>query len=176
MLDYPDYNSIGVSFTDVLKIEKFSNLSQFDLLYPKHDSEVAPYLFHAGCDIDKAPFVQACRHRNFQGESVIGYRYLYPERRDREWVKSGRCSLSSRITFQEDMELRSDMIKMSRQGFKWPNFKPGTDDKLSKQDKASFANDLQTMTSLKEIQERVRGPLHPEEDMLNVGENLAFCS
>lgn len=155
----------AVSAVDIIKLPEFTGLSTIDLINPKNDSKIAPYAFQVGCYVDVPPQVQACKHRTFGGKVVLDYRYVYPERKDRAWVESSGCSLRSRIDSQEDTELRSDMIKMSQQGFNWPKFKQ---EELLKYEVCEDLEDShQMMKTLQDIQIQIRGHLEVDEDMFN---------
>jgi len=160
----------AVSAVDILKIPEFSHMSVFDLIDPKNDSKVAPYLYPVGCNVDVTPTIQACKHRTFDGDIVLNYRYVYPERKDREWTKNAGCSLRSRIDAQDDTELRSDMFKMSREGFNWPKFKI-KDELLKGEICEDLSESLSLMKALQDVQIQIRGPLGIDEDMFNVIDN-----
>lgn len=170
----------SISFQDVLSLVPFQGMSQSDLLSRKMDSEVAPYLYKMGINIDTQFLVQACLHRNLAGEKVLGYRYCGMERTDKEWIDSKFGSMGARINSQKDKELSSDMIRMSRQGFNYEQFKKmalmaATPEELRQARERreplipveTYEDDLATMKSLQVFQIAARGPLHPEEDMIN---------
>lgn len=155
----------AVSAVDIVKLPEFSGLSRIDLIHPKNDSKIALYAFQVGCNVDVPPKVQACKHRTFEGKVVVDYRYVYPERTDNAWIASPECSLRQRIDSQEDTELRSDMVKMSQQGFNWPKFKQ---EDLLKHEVCEDPEDmLKMMKTLQDIQIQIRGPLGVDEDMFN---------
>ena len=160
----------AVSAVDIVKLPEFIGLSTIDLIHPKNDSKIAPYAFQVGCNVDVPPKVQACKHRTFGGKVVVDYRYVYPERTDNEWITSSGCSLRQRIDSQEDTELRSDMVKMSQQGFNWPKFKQ--EDLLKHEVCEDVEDTLKMMKTLQDIQIQIRGPLGVDEDMFNPVNNV----
>lgn len=169
-----------VSFSDVLSLAAFKGCNHFDLLPRKMDSEVAPYLFKMGINIDTQVLVQACRHRTLEGKEHLGYTYVGMERTDKQWLDSRFSTMSARIASQTDKELASDMIKASRQGFNYEQFKKmallaATPEelRLARERREplvpldSYEKDLAAIKALQSVQEAVRGPLHPDEDMIN---------
>ena len=169
-----------VSFYDVLSIPAFHGMSHFDLLPRKMDSEVLPYLFKMGINIDTQVLVQPCRHRTLEGKEALGYTYVGMERTDKQWLDSKFSTMSARIASQKDKELASDMLKSSREGVDYSSFvkmalMAATSDELkqAKERRESivpldtYDDDLSIMKSLKLVQESARGYLHPDEDMIN---------
>lgn len=169
-----------VSFFDVTSLPAFQGMSHFDLLPRKMDSEVMPYLFKMGINIDTQVLVQPCRHRTFEGKEVLGYAYVGMERTDKQWLDSRFSTMSARIASQKDKELASDMLKASKEGVDYSSFvkmalMAATSDelKLAKERREplipvdTYEDDLATMKSLKLVQEAARGLLHPDEDMIN---------
>jgi hypothetical protein len=172
-----------VSFSDVLHLHPFKGMNQFDLLPPKMDSNTFPYLFKMGVDIDKPVHVQGCLHRNLEGYQVMGYSYIGLERQDKPWLNSRHSSLQARIAAQKDTELRADMINASREGLDWAAFKKmavmsaGKDGTTSHtgplEPEETYEEDIATMTTLRSLQITIRGPLHPDEDMINPPQGIA---
>ena len=175
----------SISFTDVLQLEPFVAMNQFDLLPRKKDSDVMPYLFRMGCNIDTQVLVQACRHNTSMGKSVMGYRYCAMERTDKEWLDSKFGSMSARIFSQKDKELASDMVKASKEGQDWSGFKrmalmAATPEELAQARERripespveTYEDDLNYMRLLQKIQIEARGYLHPDEDMINPPEGV----
>lgn len=170
----------SISFQDVLSLEAFQGLSQFDLLPRKMDSDIAPYLYKMGANIDTQVLVQACKHRGVDGQERMGYRYCAMERTDKQWLDSKFGSMSARIASQKDKELSSDMIRMSVQGMDYNAFKKmalmaatpeelrmAREKRVPEPPVESYEDDLATMKALQTIQIAARGPLHPDEDMIN---------
>jgi len=171
-----------ISFHDVLSLHPFNKMNQFDLLPTKMDTDTFPYLFKMGMDIDKPVHVQGCLHRNHEGSPVMGYSYIGLERQDKPWLNCRFSTLEARIAAQKDTELRADMINASREGLDWAAFKKmavmsaGKDGTTSHTGptvpEESYEEDIATMTTLRSLQIAIRGPLHPDEDMINVPQGV----
>ena len=169
-----------ISFYDVLSLDEFSGLTQFDLLKRSMDYKVAPYLFKMGADVDQTILVQACRHRTLDGEDKLGYTYVAMERTDKNWLDSPFSTMAARVHSQTDKELSSDMLKMSKEGMDFSRFKQMALAAATKAELAlarerreefipveTYGDDLSEISALQTILAHVRGGLHPDEDMVN---------
>lgn len=170
---------VACSFEDVLELGQFSSLSMFDLLQSNMDKVVAPYLYDTiGAETSAQAVVQACRHRRLSGEVVVGYRYVYPARRDKTWLNSSRSTIKQHIAAQKDPYLAGDMERMSKEGMpysKWLEMcakactlasagevkkqKSNVNDVVE-----TYEADHSVIQALKEIQRNVRGYLLPDEE------------
>lgn len=177
-----DYGSAiaTCSFVDVLSLPEFEGMDQFDLLPLKMDKVVGEFLRDTiGADVDKQCVVQACRHRTLAGEEVIGYRYVYPARKDRLWTRSKRAPLQHRIAAVGDPHLQADMVVMSKEGFPeavWLEMCAKAAAAASPKERANrkyvspseivetYKDDSETLKALKHIQKEVRGYLLPDEE------------
>jgi len=173
---------VAYSFRDVLRIPEFKGLNQFDLLDPKMDGKVQPYLFSLGGDTNRTTSIQACKHRSTETkQALVGYRYACHERMDKAWTDTRQCSMSARIHSQVDKELASDMIKMCQEGVNWESFEKyaiAVETKKAKgklviedvEAEEDYYSDLEEMAILRDIQMSIRGSLSADEDMFYVGE------
>lgn len=164
------------SFLDILKIKEISAIaeSQFDLLQPKMDNIVAPYIFKLGGFVDNGLKIQACVHRTIDLKIVTGYRYVCTERYDKEWKANRNFSMSARINSQTDNELASDMVRSSAEGMGESGFRAmcmasfkaeGTTRSVKKDESETWEEDRSTIAALQDIQKGIRGFLHPDEDV-----------
>jgi hypothetical protein len=167
-----------VSFSDVVTIPEFESVSQFDLLQPKYDSRVSPYLFKLGIDIGKRVHVQACRHRNLQHNVVLGYRYVGFERTDRDWLKCKHSSIQALIESQTDLSLATDLYMMSAEGLDWETFakaalaeanQRGYVKVVEMEPEDDYEPTLSLISSLQQIQKSIRGGIAADENMTNPG-------
>ena len=111
---------VGYSFRDVLRHPEFAGMNQAMLLHPCNDDKIKSILFEVGADIKKPMSVQACLHRDSKNKvPEVGWRYVFYERRDREWLANRHSSLSVLIEGEPDLELRSDLIRMANSGFSY---------------------------------------------------------
>lgn len=170
---------LGVSFSDVRDLPEFKGLSEFDLLPREMDSKVLPLLYHHGADIDKPYLVQACKHRNLRRQIVVGYRYCFMERMDRDWLAGPRASMAARIESQSDPYLKTDMIRMSQEGMSPNQYRAMVvsatgQEGTTKTVAESYENDMEdvqkVLASLSLIQEQVRGKLNYDEDFQQVSQ------
>jgi len=164
------------SFLDILKIPEISTIaeSQFDLLQPKMDNIVAPYIFKLGGFVDNGLKLQACVHRTIDLKIVTGYRYVCTERYDKEWKANRNFSMSARINSQTDNELANDMVRSSAEGMGESGFRAmcmasfkaeGTTRSVKKDESETWEEDRSTIAALQDIQKGIRGFLHPDEDV-----------
>lgn len=164
------------SFYDVLKIPEIAAIADnpFDLLQPKMDDIVAPYLFKLGAFVDHGLKIQACVHRTLDLKVVTGYRYVCTERYDNEWKANRNFSMSARINSQTDNELASDMVRSSAEGMGESGFRAmcmanykaeGTTRSMKKDESETWEEDRSTIAALQDIQKGIRGYLHPDEDV-----------
>lgn len=88
-----------VSFSDLrfLPIWNGNVPTEFDLLDKKWESFLTPILYALGVDTNTAYYVEANKHRNWNNEVVVGYRFVCEERKDREWVTSKYADLQTVI-------------------------------------------------------------------------------
>jgi len=167
---------VRFSFYDVIKIPEFSSYSMFDMLNPKMDNLISPFLWKLGADVDKGIRVQAVRHRTIDLKSIVGYSYVCLERSDKEWLANRNCSMSAFIHNQTDEELKSSLIRMSMEGSTEGKFiancmatygKEDSPANIRKETCDTMELDISTMLTLREKQKEVRGYLHPDEDMFD---------
>lgn len=165
-----------VSFHDVVKLQEFSHLRPIDLLHPKMDGDVFPFLFKLGGDIDKPVSVQACKHRDIDGNMQLGYCYVLYERVDADWLASGHASVEARIAACKDPHLAADLYVCSKQGIGESGFKAmcvnvmGKDGTTKKDINMMLDKDWKitqdTIRVLQDIQESIRGKLSDNENIL----------
>jgi hypothetical protein len=117
-----------ISFSSLLKIPSVKEkvVSEIGLLSRENDQWIKPILYELGLYVtmneDIPPEIQAGKHRNLDGEVVVGYFYVGFERRDSEWRDSKYCTMSAYIegaktaTGKRDTELISDLYNASREG------------------------------------------------------------
>jgi hypothetical protein len=134
-------------------------------------------LYHLGANIDKPYLVQACRHRNLRKQLVIGYRYCFMERTDREWLSNPRSTMAARIESQTDPYLKTDMIRMSAEGMSPNQYKmmveqatgqEGTTKVTTDSSEVDWEETRELLKTLSRIQERIRGKLNYDEDLQSI--------
>ena len=166
----------SVSFYDIVKLKEFCHLRPIDLLHPSMDNDVFPYLFKLGGDIDKPVSVQACKHKDVDGETHLGYRYVLYERTDKEWLASGHAQVEARIAACSDPHLAADLYICSKQGIGESGFKNmcsgvGGKDGTTKRDinlmlDKDWKLTQNTIRVLQAVQEEIRGVLSDNENIL----------
>jgi len=173
---------VAYSFRDVLRIPEFKGLNQFDLLQTNMDSKVQPYLFSLGADTNRTMSIQGCKHRSSESkQAIVGYRYAFHERMDKEWTSTRQCSLSARIHSQVDKDLAAEMVRMSQESVNWESFEKyaiAVETKKAKgklviedvEAEEDYYSDLEEMAILRDIQMSIRGSLSADEDMFYTGE------
>ena len=80
-----------------------------------NETELAKMLFTNGMDITRRYEIVHCTHRNLRNEVVEDYRVEGRERTDRAWRSSGAASLGAYMDSTNDLFLKEDLRKMSRQ-------------------------------------------------------------
>lgn len=89
--------------------------NQFELIQPVHDHWIKQTCFCMGAD-KRDMDIQACVHRRLNGEVVVGYRYIFREREDKEWLSKRASNIEAHIAAQSDSALKGDMIQASSEG------------------------------------------------------------
>lgn len=108
-----------ISFVDLLGVieEEFGEkLREVDLLVPKVLQRFYPLLNTLGLDTRKDLYIQACKHRRWNGDIVVNYTVTGFERNDDEWLNSGMGSLSARIERNNDPYLKAELYQLSKEG------------------------------------------------------------
>jgi hypothetical protein len=169
---------VAFSITDIMTFPEFAGMTRFDVLQPKNDEVIGKLLWELGANVDKGVFVQACKHRKFSGEMVTDYRYAYMERTDREWVRSGKASVSMLIETQRDGSLARELSQLWQEGASEALWKiqcqgaakvkgKGTGVVVAApQTEKDEAEVVALIRALQEAQKGIRGPLHDGEDVL----------
>lgn len=171
---------IAISASDLLKLDLFSGMTEEQLISPVNDWHVRCCAYQVGADTSKDVCVQACLHRNLANEKVLGYRYVWPERKDKEWLSGKRCSIAARISAAEvrDPSLAFEMGRMNKEGFSSAQFqtmcrnaagKDGTTKMAKKEDvELSYGFVRKELARLSQRQIDIRGNLWEDENMLSV--------
>lgn len=113
------FRTIGikrVSYTDVIKIPRFKEMTQEQFISKETDEELRPFLHELGINLNREVEYQFNKHRNLDGEAVMDFSVTGYERTDIGWLNSKYASIEARINSQKDDELRSDMIRASQEG------------------------------------------------------------
>jgi len=107
-----------VSMSDILAIDEFKGLKEFDLLPVEMDNKVLPYLHMLGINKLLGYEVIADQHRNLQNKIVVGYSYIGEMRTCEEFKNSPFCSLEDRIimTGSKDISLTKELSKLAGGG------------------------------------------------------------
>lgn len=101
-------NFFFLSFSDLKLLD--------DWVDPQPDeTQMAKILFTNGMDITRRYEVVKCQHRNLRNEIVDDYRVEGRERTDAPWRRSGAASLGAYMDSTNDLFLKEDLRKMSRQ-------------------------------------------------------------
>lgn len=101
-----------------LKVSR--NISLADVLatgmYDGSDESRNIILYKLGVDVSKPIEEMLCTHRTLQNKVVECIMFLGFERLDREWIKSGWCSIEALYASTNDVEMMRDMVNMNKQG------------------------------------------------------------
>lgn len=100
---------------DLLETPWWEGMTMFDLLKKENDESVKKVVRHLGADVRDMD-IQACVHRRLSGEVVVGYRYIFREREDKEWLSKRASNIEAHIAAQPDSALKGDMIQASSEG------------------------------------------------------------
>ena len=170
---------VRVSTRDLKRVDKLAHLSEFELISPANQGLVEAFLFVMGIDVDRVVHIQACNHRDLSNKTGIGYSFVGHERTDKLWLSRTQSTLEARIEAARDPDLQGDMIYMSTEGIPWNKFREmcdkargqeGTTKNVAPMEPVEdFAESLQMMKLLRDIQIEIRGGINTiEEDMLFV--------
>ena len=168
------------SFVDVLSLPAFTGNDEKFLLNRNQDERVLDMFYNVGVDKNQPIVIQACKHRTNSGKVVVNYRYVFTERRDKEWMWNGKASLEARINNTKDMTLigelsvLADMYRQSRDNVLeiCQAMEAVANQKNRKQivPKTDFEEDMesviQKIKALQFLQESIRGSLTSDEDVL----------
>ena len=176
---------VHVSVLDVQQLPQFQGMSAFEIINKNNDEEISKLMSEIGGDKERGIYVQACQHRcNQQKQPVVNYRYVMYERKDREWIRGGKSSVSMLIETQKDGSLARDLAVLWQQGateklwlaqcygaakVRGKGVVTGNDDfPLIKKDRIDNTQEIiDTIRSLQHAQKNIRGEVHPYEDIFN---------
>lgn len=89
---------ISISVSDLQLISELSTLSEFDIVNPDNDEKVAKYLYAIGMDCYDYPYCFVPnRHRNLQGQDIVGFRAIGEIRCDVEYRNSYLAGITERL-------------------------------------------------------------------------------
>lgn len=163
------------SFKDVASSPQFKNIHPLDLLHPDNDVKVKELLFQYGADVSKPLCVQACLHRaNVDKKVEVGYRYVFWERSDEEWLNSKYSSIECRIVKGKHTLYQKELLFMTGIGTRLSTDGSGqvlsslrlNGYVLTKQEKKEYEEYVRDIKALQKVQEVVRGKLAANEDVL----------
>lgn len=176
---------VHVSVLDIQQLPQFKEMSVFEIINKKNDAEIGKLMSEIGGDTERGVHVQACQHRcNQSKQPVVNYRYVMYERKDREWIRGGKASVSMIIETQKDGSLARDLAVLWQQGateklwqlqcigsakIRGKGVVSGNDDfPLIKKDRLDNTEEIiDTIISLQHAQAGIRGEVHPYENIFN---------
>jgi len=151
--------SKSVGMRDILKIPAFASMNERDLLDPKYDKHVWPYLYELGVDTEYGVEIDVNDYRDLNDKIGIGYRYVGEIRCDAAFRKSPFCTATDRlvITSYHDRSLTQELAGIMSQGTM--TFDADGDDEafLEEHIETSFGENTQQISVLKQMLYNVRG-------------------
>lgn len=100
-----------ISSTDLLLIPELSHLRMIDVIDPKNDALIAPFLEKLGFDLEYPIEYMARQHRNLQGQVVIAYMIAGEIQCNKSFLSSAFATVEDRIIAAgyRDLGLAKDM-------------------------------------------------------------------
>jgi len=107
----------SLSFRDLLKIPALSGYKEIELVSPKMDHIVAPWVHVLGIDTNFPVEYMANIHRDMSGKVDAGYRVVGEVRTDDAYLNSGLCDQVERIIIagKFDMSLARELAELMNQ-------------------------------------------------------------
>lgn len=176
---------VHVSVLDIQQLPQFKEMSVFEIINKQNDNEISKLMSEIGGDTERGVYVQACQHRcNQSKQPVVNYRYVMYERKDREWIRGGKASVSMIIETQKDGSLARDLAVLWQQGATEKLWlaqcygaakvrgkgivKDNDDFPLIKKERLDNTQGvIDTIKDLQDTQRAIRGEFHAYEDVFN---------
>lgn len=104
-----------VSLRDLRSFPELSAYKEVELINPKMDAVIKPYLYMMGIDTDYAVEYTVNNHRDMNDKTGVGYRIVGEIRCDREFRHSPYCDLVDMLTVTgfHDPSLTKELSEMT---------------------------------------------------------------
>lgn len=171
---------ISISLSDLKLIPELKDMDEFEMIEIKNDELIAKYLYQLGMDCYDYPFVYIPnRHRNLQGQDVLGFRAVGEIRCDYEYRNSKIAGITERliISSYEDPSCTEEIAELSFKVRDWDEYLNDSDSLDWDESRAIFPEDQyepdyveqeQNIESMKKILESIRGCCYNEAGALKM--------
>jgi hypothetical protein len=131
----------AVSLRDLKCIPALSAYTELELIHPKMDAKIRPYVYEMGIDVEYPVEYAANNHRDLNDNTGIGYRILGDIRCDRTWLHSPWCDIIDRVavTGYVDTSLTRELAEMLNHTV---NFDAFTEENDTSYTDSDFTQDL----------------------------------
>jgi hypothetical protein len=112
---------ICISLSDLKLVKELSHMSEMEMCKIENDPLIAKYAHECGLDIDYPILYVGNRHRNLQGQDIVGVRICGEIRCDQKFRDSSISTITDRLvmTSYSDPSLMTEVAELA---FKVPDF------------------------------------------------------